>query len=118
MERMDLLLSYNFPHTDFVSSCVSAFGEFVITLCCAYSLQMYKLPVGNGQHKYCDQKELVIISLCFPAISIYCFICRWDVGEFCPGLALLVDANLTTHTCEVLSSSFERTDSPGMPKAV
>jgi len=93
-------------------------GEFFITLCCAYSLQMYKLPVDNCQQKHCDQKELMINSLHFPAISMCCIIQRWDVGEFYQGLTLHVGVNLTTRTYEVLSSSFERSDSPGMPKAV
>jgi hypothetical protein len=99
------------------TACVQC-GEFFITLCCAYSLQMYKLPVDDGRQKHCDQKELMINPLHFPAVSMCCIIQWWDVGEFYPGLALLVGVDLTTHTCEVLSSSFERTDSPGMPKAV
>jgi hypothetical protein len=105
-------------NTDFVSDCSCSCGKSVINLCCAYSLQMYKLPFGDGQQKHCDQKELVINPLCIPAVSIHCIICRCDVGDFHPCLVLLVDVDFTTHTCEVLTSFFERTDSPGVPKAV
>jgi hypothetical protein len=123
IERMELLLSYYVPHktminTDFMSDCMCACGEFLIALCCAYSLQMYKFPVGHGRQKHCVCEKLVINPLCSPAISICCIIRQWDVGEFHPGVALLVDVDLTTHSCEVLSSSFKTTDSPGVPKAV
>ena len=124
-ERLELLLLYKVPnkttiHTDCVINCAGACGGIVLkcphqivtceliilVLYCACSLQMYKFLAGNGQQKQTYkiwtpsvQKKLVTKYLCFPAIAICCNVHQVYVGEYGPGEALHVDADLTTvHT--------------------
>jgi hypothetical protein len=46
----------------------------------------------------------------FPVFAIRCPVSEVDVGDFGPGEALDADVDFTTHTRNVLSSSFETTE--------
>jgi hypothetical protein len=57
----------------------------------------------------------------FPAVVTHCIISQVGIDEFSPGEGLYFDVDLivcNTQPYEVLTSSFETTDSPFVPQAV